>query len=84
MILVTKLFVRTCIDFGLEDYVGDPDSVTSFKVVQTIITTVYVIYPLSLAKSIASLRYISMVSIFAILYTFIVIKFLIVNKLKFR
>jgi len=43
-----------------------------FKVLQAVITTVALILPLSLAKSMSALRYISLVSIGAIFYTLLV------------
>jgi len=46
--------------------------VTLFKVLQVVGTTVMFIFPLSLAKSMSALRYISLVSIGAIIYTLIV------------
>lgn len=45
---------------------------TLFKVLQAVGTTVLFIFPLSLAKSMSALRYISLVSIGAIIYTLIV------------
>ena len=63
-----------CNNFGLStEITGDKDSgVTLFKALQAVITTVAIIFPLSLAKSMSALRYISIVSICAILYTLIV------------
>lgn len=43
-----------------------------FKVIQAVVTTLFLIFPLSLAKSMSALRYISLVSIGSILYTLIV------------
>lgn len=43
-----------------------------FKVIQSMITTICLIFPLSLAKSMSALRYISLVSIGAIIYTLVV------------
>lgn len=62
-------------DFGVPVDVtgvaGGPDK-TLFKIMQAIITTACFIYPLSLAKSMSALRYISIVSIGAIIYTLVV------------
>lgn len=72
--IVTKLFVITSNDFDVPQDItglpgGDPNL---YKVLQAVITTVCFIYPLSLAKSMSALRYISIVSIGAIIYTLIV------------
>lgn len=73
-LLVTKLFVICCNRFGVStDITGPQDSgITLFKALQCIITTLCFIFPLSLAKSMSALRYVSIVSICAILYTLIV------------
>lgn len=72
--LVTKLFVICCNNFGVpKDITGEPGSgITLFKTLQAIITTVCLILPLSLLKSMSALRYISLVSIGSIIYTLIV------------
>jgi hypothetical protein len=66
--------VICCNNFGVPPSVtGDKDSgITLFKSLQAVITTVAIIFPLSLAKSMSALRYVSIVSICAILYTLIV------------
>ena len=57
-----------------KDITGEPGSgITLFKSLQAIITTVCFIFPLSLAKNMSALRYISLVSIASIVYTLIVI-----------
>lgn len=74
-LVVTKLFVICCNNFGVSpDITGTPGGgdVTLFKVLQTVGTTVLFIFPLSLAKSMSALRYVSLVSIGAIIYTLIV------------
>jgi amino acid permease len=73
-IIITKLFVICCNNFGVpKDITGDVgQGITIFKVVQAVVTTLFLIFPLSLAKSMSALRYISLVSIGSILYTLIV------------
>eukprot|EP00347_Sterkiella_histriomuscorum_P008929 403343202 len=73
-IIITKLFVICCNNFGVSpEITGDPEhGITTFKAVQCVITTVCFIFPLSLAKSMSALRYVSIVSIGSILYTLIV------------
>jgi len=64
-----------CNQFGVSsDITGKPNgSPTTFKVLQAVITTVAVIYPLSLLKKMSALRYFSILSIVSILYTLIVL-----------
>lgn len=63
-----------CNNFGVpKDVTGSIDGgITWFKTIQAIVTTVLFIFPLSLAKSMSALRYISLVSIGSILYTLVV------------
>ena len=75
MTIVTKLFVITSNDFGvpisITGVAGDGEFKV-YRILQAIVTTVVFIYPLSLAKSMSALRYISIVSIGAIIYTLVV------------
>jgi amino acid permease len=67
--------VICCNNFGVStDITGTAGGtdITLFKVIQAVTTTVVFIFPLSLAKSMSALRYISLVSIGAIIYTLIV------------
>ena len=79
LIIVTKLFVIVCNNFGVSPDITGPQQggITVFKIVQAVVTTVCLIFPLSLAKSMSALRYISLVSIGSIIYT------LIVRKIRF-
>lgn len=63
-----------CNNFGVsKEITGDINGgITWFKTIQAIITTVCFIFPLSLAKSMSALRYVSLVSIASILYTLVV------------
>lgn len=62
-----------CNNFGVpKDITGKEGEITLFKVLQAVITTACFILPLSLAKNMSALRYISLVSIGSILYTLIV------------
>lgn len=74
IIIVTKLFVRVSNQFGVSPATtGDPDhGITTYKALQCLFTTLFIIFPLSLAKSMSALRYVSIVSIGAIFYTLIV------------
>jgi amino acid permease len=67
--------VICCNNFGVSrDITGDPSNgeITLFKVLQAVITTICFILPLSLAKNMSALRYISIVSIVSIFYTLVV------------
>lgn len=63
-----------CNNFGVsKDITGNIDNgITWFKTIQAIVTTICFILPLSLAKSMSALRYISLVAIGSILYTLVV------------
>lgn len=63
-----------CNNFGISPDVtgGIEGGITLFKSLQAVITTIAFIFPLSLAKSMSALRYVSLVSIGSIFYTLVV------------